>query len=1238
MISLIGKLFLKALGGSRNERIVRSRMKFVKERVNPLEPQMQAMSDDQLRARSLEIRQLRAQGQLTREACKAEAYALVREASRRVRNHRHFDVQLVAAQILDEGWISEASTGEGKTIACYPAIYMAVLDGMKVHVVTTNDYLVAVGADFARPILELLGVSVGYITSAMPAYGGDASVRKQAYQCDVIYGMNSEFGFDYLRDNTKSSTEEQVQTSLDYAIVDEVDSILIDEARTPLIISGPARGDVERFRKADAVARELVARNRGWENANNKVEALKRELKTLEGEARKADSGVIKQRYEAASKQLEQAEQDLAQLTKYYEVVLDKKAAHLTHEGVTAAQEIAGIGSFYVGANMEWPHLMENALRAHVVYERDKDYVVQNGEVIIVDEFTGRLMEGRQWSDGLHQAVEAKERVKVKEETQTIATVTIQNYFKMYKKLAGMTGTAMTEANEFMKIYKLDVAAVPTHRPVNRVDHNDKIYMEIDDKFNAIIEEINDHSKAGRPVLVGTTSVEKSERISQALTRRHGIEHEVLNARPENVARESEIVAKAGQQHPIKAGSDKMVGNVTIATNMAGRGTDIKLGPGVVWANCRVPSAEKLAELGVELESLFPPGANKCCIHCPQYNAATNCAHCFKPKMDADFPKRGRTECPERVPCGLHIVGTERHEARRIDNQLRGRSGRQGDPGSSRFFLSLRDDLMSIFAGETTLKLLGRLGLTGGESIEHGMVTKGILRAQKKVEERNFEIRKNLLEYDEVMDYQRHAFYKQRQQILLGMGLETMVREMLHSVIGEACETYLGGKYAASMLAEWARNTLQIQVRDDQVKAEGPDDFDRLDHELRNSAKEEAVNVINITLGEYMDEEAPPEEWDLKGLASWAMSRFNVNVSQAQLRKMQPDEVEAMLSEAAGERIDALDLAAMREYLEPGYALASLATWATAHFGVTVKSEDFGDPTAVTPDSAQAVLLAKVDELYRQREVSYPVEYILDMTVAQTGTDNVYALDALVQWANRKYEAGLTVEELKDVKIETIAQRLFELSERWSKDQTLEQAIRQAVGDHPAPAAAVEFARQRFDTELNEADFNGDPMRLLVKAGRGFLRREVSALERFVLLQIFDQAWVDHLLAMDHLRSGIGLRSYAERDPRVAFKTEGSSLFQEMFRGIRDRVTDMIFKVRIRAGEQVRNVYNVSNLVHQQLQGYDHLAQNLADQAAQSTAPAKIEPIRRDVPKVGRNDPCPCGSGKKFKQCHGKDA
>jgi preprotein translocase subunit SecA len=1228
MIGLLKQLFIKAIGGTRNERIVRGRMKLVTERTNPLEAGLRELSDEDLAARSLELRRSRQTGE-SRDALLPEAFALVREASRRARSHRQYDVQLVAGMILEEGWIAEEATGEGKTIACYPAIYMAWLDGMHTHVVTVNDYLVQRDAEFAGAIFERLGMTVGFIRAQM-----DNADRKANYACDVTYGTNSEFGFDYLRDNMKLSPADQVQGSLDFAIIDEVDSILIDEARTPLIISGPSVGRTDMYKKADQVARELIRRNADWDRAHRRVETLKRDIKALEGELDKADreeKDAVQKKLDEAERQLEEAENDLAGKIRYYEVELDRKSAHMTHEGVGAAQDIAGVGSFYVGSNMDWPHLMEQALRAHLVYEKDKEYIVRDNAVVIVDEFTGRLMEGRQWSDGLHQAVEAKERVTIKEETQTIATITLQNFFKLYKKLAGMTGTAMTEADEFMKIYKLDVAAVPTHLPISRMDYNDRIYAEVEGKFNAIVEEVHEVTRKGRPVLVGTTSIEKSELLSTMLMRRYGIEHELLNGRPENAAREADIVFKAGQKRPLKPGSKEMVGNVTIATNMAGRGTDIKLGPGVVNETCKVPPADQLAEMGLDVDPLYPPGHNKCCIACEQYDAATNCAHCFKPKLDSAFPLRGRTDCRDDVPCGLHIVGTERHESRRIDNQLRGRSGRQGDPGSSRFFLSLRDDLMAVFAGEWTLKVLGWLGLQGDMAIEDKRISKGVERAQKKVEERNFEIRKNLLEYDEVMDHQRKTFYDLRQNVLEGRALGGRVLDLIDEEIDQAVNSYLDGKYAQRCIAEWARQNLQAPVSDEQIDARAREDLPDLERQLRQAARDEAFNSIALTLGEYMDEEMDARQWDLKGLSGWAMSRFGVQVSQNHLRKMSPDEVEAMLTEAASEKIEEIDLSEVGPFLDEQYAERALAGWAEAKFGIVVEPAKLAE----APDQVRELLGQKARDVYRRRQIEYPVEHALDMTVATTGTENVYAVEALVNWANRKYDAGLSVEDLQGQSLSSIHEKLITLSREWFEDGKLDACVRDALDGSASVEQAIEFARQRFDTELSEEDFNGDVIGRVVQAGRDFLSREMIELERFVLLQIYDSTWKDHLLSMDHLKGSIGLRSYAEQDPKVAYKREGGRLFDEMFDHIRQKVTDMIFKVRLTSDARMQSVYQVSNQVHEQLQGYDHLARNMARQQ-EATEPQKVETIVRDQPKVGRNDPCPCGSGKKYKKCHGK--
>jgi preprotein translocase subunit SecA len=1237
MLKIIGRLLVKLLGGSRNDRIIRGRLEFVRETINPIEPDMQALSDEDLLDRSLKLREAFQSGRRKRNDILPEAYAIVREASRRAQHHRHFDVQLVAGKVLDEGWIAEEATGEGKTIACYPAIYMAWLEGMNVHLVTTNDYLVRVGAEFAKPVFERLGVTVGYITSDMPAYGAEAKVRRDAYACDVTYAINNELGFDYLRDNMKMSKADQVQGPLDFAIIDEIDSILIDEARTPLIISGPAYGDSKRYQQADSIARQLIEKNKPWDRANRRVETLKRELKSLDGEVSKAsreEREKVEKQIQKTEAELEEAEADLANETQYFEVELDRKSAHMTHDGVGAAQEIAGVGSFYVGSNMDWPHLMEQALRAHLVYERDKDYVVQNGEVIIVDEFTGRLMHGRQWSDGLHQAVEAKERVRVKDETQTIATITFQNFFKLYKKLAGMTGTAMTEANEFMNFYNLDVADVPTHRPVNRVDHNDRIYADEDAKFRAIVEEVHDVCMTGRPVLVGTTSIEKSERISNMLTRSYGVEHNVLNGRLENAVRESEIVLNAGLQKPLKKDSKQMVGAVTIATNMAGRGTDIKLAEGVVYPNCRVPDDETLRELGCEPDPLYPAGVYKCCIHCEQYDPATNCGHCFKPKLDDSFPTRGRTDCREDVPCGLHIVGTERHEARRIDNQLRGRAGRQGDPGSSRFFLSLRDDLMAVFAGEWTLKVLSWLGLQGEASIEDKRVSKGIERAQRKVEERNFEMRKNLLEYDEIMDHQRHVFYRMRQDVLEGHNLEGMVLEMVHDSLDRAVAEYLDGDYHRRCIAEWVRQNLQVPIEAADIRANDPDDFDDLADDLRSRAKSEAESTISMTLGEYMDEDIPQKQWDLRGLASWAMSRFGVQISRNQLRKMSPQDVEEELSAAAAERIDETDFSPLMPLLEPNLAANALADWAKARFGLDVTADELGE----TPEAARRTLVESVEEAYVRRQIEYPVEHVMDMTIGQHGAGNVYALQTLAEWANRKYQAGWSGEDLQHRKPREIYEDLVAMSETWQADGKLAEAIRQGLGSEPTVEAAVEFARERFDTDLSAEDFegDGDVLDRLRAVGERFLRREMIELERFVLLQICDSSWKDHLLNMDHLKGAIGLRGYAEQDPKVAFKREGGRMFEEMLAGIRDKVGDMIFKVRLSGESRATSVYQVSSAVHEQLQGYDHLARDMAEQQPEGGAEQqKVKQIVIDTPKVGRNDPCPCGSGKKYKKCCG---
>ncbi|MGB2985569.1 MAG: hypothetical protein WBE26_06770, partial [Phycisphaerae bacterium] len=923
-----------------------------------------------------------------------EAFAVLREASRRAQNHRHFDCQLIGGRVLFEGKIAEMKTGEGKTIVCHLAAFVNILCGRKCHIVTVNDYLVKRDADFAKPIFELVGITVGYIQSLIDP-GGREGIRHQAYKCDITYGTNSEFGFDYLRDNMKTRLAEQVQGPLDYVIVDEVDSILIDEARTPLIISGPTHDDVTRYPRADKVAAEIVRRQSVWDRKvtatvakfdgeTHNIPKLEDAMNILGYKEKKAggpkvnrpdttgvDAGTDTD--DETSDEEEMAtlgpdfltddqveaiqiyENDILKLPpseqyrRYFIVQTERKQAGITHEGVTIAQELLDIGSLYSGTNMEWPHLIENALRSRKVYHCDKDYVVQDGQIIIVDPFTGRLMHGRQWSDGLHQAVEAKESVRVKEETQTLATVTIQNFVKLYPLRAGMTGTALTEATEFDKIYRLDVVDIPTNRPVNRVDHNDKMYRDIEQKYNAIVDEIHEvHRRGrpadpflladvltalrpilteqgkdtgkidealrrfnasemndklvtrflletydeamgdlahGRPILVGTTSVENSEKLSRLLSQRYGIEHEVLNAK--NHAREAEIVAKAGHCSIPATGGDKTPrGNVTIATNMAGRGTDIKLGTGVVYPVCKVP--ETLPE-GANPSDLYPPGVTKCCIHCNDYDPETNCAHCFKPKLDPRFPALGRNVCSINVPCGLHIIATERHEARRIDNQLRGRSARQGDPGSSRFSLSLQDDLLKLFMPDWMLKMMERLGFTEGASLEDKRLTKGIERAQRKVEERNFSTRKHLLEWDEPMDFQRREFYAARQRILEERDLPQLIFETVDNAIDTTLQQYLSGHYGRTCIAEWCRTSIDLTVDEDNIDTE---DLEAAQDSIRRKAKDEAVDQIHTSIGEYIDPEEPPNKWDVGGLLHWAQRKYKVSMTQNQMRKMEPDEIE----------------------------------------------------------------------------------------------------------------------------------------------------------------------------------------------------------------------------------------------------------------------------------------------------------------------------------------------------------
>ena len=876
---------LKKIVGTKNERELRKLQPRVLA-INELESSVRALTDDQIRAKTLELKDRVGRGAQLDDVLH-EAFALCREAGRRTLGMRHFDVQLIGGMVLHQGKISEMKTGEGKTLVATLAVYLNALAGKGVHVVTVNDYLARRDAAWMGPIYLFLGLSVGVIQHDL-----DDVTRQQAYAADVTYGTNNEFGFDYLRDNMKYSLGAMVQRGHHYAIVDEVDSILIDEARTPLIISGPSEESTEIYARADAI---------------------------------------------------------IPRFKKEEDYTVDEKArtVALTEEGVEKAEKLLHVDNLYDPGEMELNHAVQQSLRAHVLYRRDVDYVIKDGQVIIVDEFTGRLMPGRRWSDGLHQAVEGKEKVKIQKENQTLATITFQNYFRMYQKLAGMTGTADTEAVEFDKIYKLEVLVIPTNRSLIRLEHADVVYRTEREKFGAVVEEIEELHTKGQPVLVGTISIEKSEHLSGLLEKRR-IPHVVLNAKYHE--KEAEIVAQAGR---LKA--------VTIATNMAGRGTDILLG-----GNPEFLARREIHEEGIDPVSLTPE----------QWN---------------DRMGRHQARCVEEhdqvvARGGLHILGTERHEARRIDNQLRGRAGRQGDPGSSRFYMSLEDDLMRIFGSDRISGLMKRLGMEEGIPIEHRMVTRAIERAQKQVEARNFEIRKHLLEYDDVNNKQRTEIYRLRRELLEGKGQKEY---------------------------------------------------------LLQKAEEILDYLLDATCGRDVE----PENWQTDELRNGMLRNFGIDVQ--------------------GLGID----------------------W------ITINSVDLKDR-----------LRTQVLQRYEEKE--------------------------------------------------------------------------RAMGE--------EAMRQH---------------------------------ERALMLYVIDTAWKDHLLAMDHLKEGIGLRGYGQRDPLTEYKKESFIMFGLM----KERIEDEI----------IMNLWRMdATVVTQQKEMRARRERDLVYTAPAKEAP---QPAQRAAARVGRNDPCPCGSGKKYKKCHGAE-
>ena len=921
------------LFGSSNERRVRQ-LGFVRgkdgtttvmpgsviDRINKLEPELEKLSDEQLRNTAADFRGRIVKGE-TLDDLLPEAFARVRESSKRVAKMRHYDVQMVGGAILHQGIIAEMTTGEGKTLVSSCPAFLNALVG-HVHVITVNDYLAKRDMEWIGPIHTALGLTVGAIQANMPA-----PERQKAYACDITYGTSNEFGFDYLRDNMKPRLELQVQGPLDYAIVDEIDNILIDEARTPLIISGPAHDDVSRYPVADRIARQLKA-----------------------GED--------------------------------FEIKEKERSCHLTESGVRRAEELAGVESFYTAGNMEWPHFIDNALKAHHLYKRDDQYMVRNGQVIIVDENTGRPMDGRQWSDGLHQAVEAKEGVKIKPETQTYATVTLQNFFKLYGKLAGMTGTAMTEAEEFLKIYKLDVVAVPTNRPLRRENHPDLIVRTEKEKWDFVADEVAEEHEKGRPVLIGTTSIEASEKVSRKLDQR-GVKHSVLNAK--HIEKESETIAQAGRQ-----------GAVTIATNMAGRGTDIILGGN------------------------------------PDYAAWEELRHTYDSRLDVpkDDWDRLTAEISDREGMkaqakqiaeagGLHVIGTERHDSRRIDNQLRGRAGRQGDPGSSRFYVSFEDRLMRVFAGEFVQKMMDFAGLKEGEFIESPMVTRRIEGSQKKVEERHFDQRKNLLEYDEVMDDQRKQVYRFRQDILEGANCRDIIHEMIRRQVERKVDELYDRLYPWQTAADIARNAFGLDVDPDRLEGST---LEQLMAILRDEALEQADASTAEAVAENIavsvdDEGRETEQFNWLALSRWANGRFGLNTNDRELKKIGRDEVEDYLRERAHQAIDRSELgqsvedslardAKMRtqahrddrgrplppqrtvagvleEVLKEDYPRRRLAQYLGQQFNLRVDPAEFADLD--NPEEVMENVMARLDRMYRDKEVTFPVSVGINRFPARRG-------------------------------------------------------------------------------------------------------------------------------------------------------------------------------------------------------------------------------------------------------------
>jgi preprotein translocase subunit SecA len=1189
--------------GSSNKRQVDHYTEEIED-INALESKYQAMPDDELRKQTELFRERLKTGQ-TLEDIRNEAFAVAREAGRRYLAMRHYDVQLVGGLVLHDGKIAEMVTGEGKTLVATLPAYLNALDGKGVHVITVNDYLARRDMEWMAPLFLGLGLTIGNIQSDMPV-----RERQASYACDITYGTNNEFGFDYLRDNMRpaargddrfASHQQQSQGLLNYAIVDEVDNILIDEARTPLIISGPAHDNLQKYADADKLARQL----------------------------KKDEHFVVNEK---------------------------DHSVNLTDDGIRHAEQLAGVESFYTAGNMEWPHLIDNSLKAHFLYITDVNYVVRDDKIIIVDQFTGRLMDGRQWSDGLHQAVEAKEGVKIKEETQTLATITLQNYFKLYKKISGMTGTALTEAREFWDIYKMNVVAIPTNRPMQRAEFRDVIYLEERYKFKAVADEVEQINKwdtlimnngdeligkvetenddtvvllaadtrkrdtfdrrdikqinvAGRPILVGTVSIEKSELISKYLEKR-GIEHEVLNAK--NHGREADIIAQAGRRSA-----------VTIATNMAGRGTDIVLGGNpetLAWSRLQNTYPTRLDVPQQEWDDLIR-------------------------EIDDEYNMSTEGEGIKKIG-GLHVIGTERHDARRIDLQLRGRCGRQGDPGSSRFFLSLDDDLMRIFGGDSIKGLLGRFGMGEEERIESGMVSRRIESAQKKVEERNFEIRKNLLEYDEVMDTQRKRLYAYRQEILDGDNVSTKITNCLDEQINYYLDLFLDPNYGIDTFTTWVNG--QFGMKEESRVFAGMD-FEQAQDESRRFAERAARIRIRDGIEENLPSDFDEEEWNWEALAKLVNNSWNTSLRARDLQEIHIDDLEIALHDMAVQAVGQTDLAESEVFLQEEYGKQALAAWVKNKFGFEITTEDISD-------SSNEVLVDLIHqqalEMYTHKEAEYPV--MASIYHFTEGRDGRLDREALVEWASKRFDADIEMDSFRSMQRDEIREMLLDLSlasqkrsnnhRNWVVEQISKHYAEQSENsrlDRVANAGDIAtislWLREQveFDIDVKKlGELNRKRLlRTMSSAVEDKHHQEMRRMERSLLLQIVDMAWKDHLLTMDRLRSSVGLQGYAQKDPKVEYKREGMKLYDDMWFSLGEQVTDLIFRMERLNEDFVGSTWNESSASHDQAQTSSDIAREQQGTSSGGEGGDISKTVRNVGPKVGRNDSCPCGSGKKYKKC-----